>query len=134
MNLIFALIIITGFLPFIIVLLRIKGIRKLEKYGVKTTGTVCQTPLGTLRGINKILIEYRINETGIIIRKDIAVAGLPYKEGDKLPLYYDKDDPGKMQLDSGKGFIFMLVFTLIIAVFAVAACWMIYTGIQTGEF
>lgn len=134
MNLIFAVIMIIGFLPLIIVLFRIKGIRKMEKYGVKTTGIVCQTPLGTHRGINKVLIEYRINETGIIIKKEISVAGLPYKEGDKLPLYYDKDDPGKIQLDSGKGFIFMLVFTFIIAVFAVAACWMIYSGIQTGEF
>ncbi|HMS35028.1 MAG TPA: DUF3592 domain-containing protein [Ignavibacteria bacterium] len=134
MNLIFAVIIIIGFLPLAIVLFRINGKRRMEKNGVKTTGTVSQTPSGTFRGINKVLIEYRINETGIIIKKEISVAGLPYKEGDKLPLYYDKNDPGKIQLDSGRGFIFMLVFTFLIAVFAVAACWMIYTGIQTGEF
>ncbi len=134
MSLIFAGIMIIGLLPFMIVLFRIKSISRMKKYGVKTTCVVCETPHGTIRGINRVLIEYKINETGIIIKKEISVAGLPYKEGDKLPIYYDRNDPGKIHLDSGKGFIFMLVFTLLIAVFTAAACWMIYTGIQAGNF
>jgi hypothetical protein len=134
MNWIFAGIILIGLLPFIIVLYRIRSINRLKKNGVKTTGIVCETPQGTLRGLNRVLIEYKINESGILFKKEITVAGLPYKAGNKLPIYYDINDPGKIQLDSGSGFTFMLIFTFLIAVFTAAACLMIYNGVQTGNF
>jgi len=132
-NGIYALIIAIGFLPLAIVLYKINTVRRMKKSGVKAIGTIRDVPYGSLRQINKVLIEYIVKETGNVIIKDIPVAGRPYQVGDKLPLYYDRNNPNKMQLDSGKNFIFLLLFTLFLAIFFIIACFMIYKSVQTGE-
>lgn len=130
---IYAGLILIGFMPLMIVIFKISKVKKMKRLGVKTTGIVKDVPMGTLRGLNRVMIEYEVKESGIIISKEITVAGLPYKEGDILPVYYDKSNPDDMLLDSGSGFIFLLIFTILIAAFVIAACYMIYSGIQSGE-
>ena len=67
------------------------------------------------------------------VRKELTVAGMPYYIGQELTLYYDKENPHNMLFDSGKGFIVMIVFTLLIAAFFIAACFMINSSILKGE-
>jgi len=133
MYLIYGVLIVIGFLPFAVILYKMNRVKRMKKYGVKATGEVLDVPFGTPRALNRVLIEYTVKETGVVIKKGITVAGLPYQAGDKLPLYYDRQDPHKMLLDSGSGFTLMLVFTLLIAVFIIAACFMIQRSIETGE-
>ena len=133
MYLIYAVLIVIGFLPFAVILYKMNRVNRMKKYGVKATGEVLDVPFGTLRGLNRVVIGYTVKETGAVITKEITVAGLPYQAGDKLPMYYDRQDPHKMLLDAGSGFTFMLVFTLLIAVFTIAACFMIQNSIETGE-
>lgn len=130
---IYAVLIVIGFLPFAVILYKMNRVKRMKKYGENATATVLDVPFGTLRGLNRVLIEYTVKETGTVIKKEITVAGLPYQAGDKLPMYYDRQDPQKMLLDAGSGFTFMLVFTLLIAVFVIAACFMIQKSIETGE-
>jgi len=133
MYLIYAALTVLGFLPFAIILYKINRFNRMKKNGVSTTGIVLDVPFGSLRRLNRVTINYTVKETGILITKEIVVAGLPYRIGDKLPMYYDRLDPHKMLIDAGKGFTFMLVFTFLIAVFIIAACFMIQTGIESGE-
>jgi len=133
MNAIYALIIVIGFLPFAIILYKRNKVKRMKKFGVKGVGTVRDVPFGSYRHLNKVLIEYTVKENGTVITKEITVAGLPYQVGDNLPLYYDKQNPHKMALDSGSGFTIMLLFTLLLAIFIIAACFMINYSIETGQ-
>ena len=130
---IYAGLITIGSLPFVIVLYKISSVNRMKKNGVKTTCIIRDVPFGTLRGLNRVMIEYRLNESGIVIKKEITVAGMPYKAGDSLPIYYDRSDPEKMLLDSGSGFSLLLLFTILLAAFVITACYLIYTGILSGE-
>jgi hypothetical protein len=104
----------------------------MKQSGVKTNAIVTQIPLGGTRSLNSVTIEYTVMETRTIYRKTISVAGSPYSVGQKLPMYYDKNNPGKMVLDSGKVFIGMVIFTLIIAAFGIVACFLINDTIVNG--
>ena len=105
----------------------------MKKNGIKTTCIIRDVSFGTLRGMNRVMVEYRLNESTIIIAKEITVAGMPYKAGDSLPMYYDRNDPEKMLLDSGSGFSVQLLLTILLAAFVITACYLIYTGILSGE-
>lgn len=105
----------------------------MKKDGVKTTGTIRRLIGSSLKGLNSVIIEYPIEGSNQLVQKQITVAGLPYQVGDKLPLYYDPNDPNKMIFDSGKGFIMLLIFTLLLAGFMITACFMISKSIAAGE-
>lgn len=130
---IYAGLITIGFLPFVIVLYKISRVNRMKKTGVKTTCIIRNVPSGTLRGLNRVMIEYRLSESGIIITKEITVAGIPYKTGDILPIYYDRNDPEKMLLNSESGFSVLLLFTILLGAFVITACYLIYSGIRSGE-
>ena len=105
----------------------------MKKDGIKSTATVLQLSGNSLRGLNRVLIQYPVAGTGEIIRKEIIVAGVPYSPGDNLPMYYDRNDPHKMILDGGKSFIVMIVFTSIIALFLLFAVYMIRKAVAEGS-
>lgn len=105
----------------IIITRKIKNDR-LKKIGVATTATVKNVHGFSTRSINLVEVEYRVKETGETISKNLRVAGLPYLVGDELPMIYDPVNPRRMQLDFKKGFIPMLVFTIIIAAAIIFAC------------
>lgn len=123
---------ILGFVPLTIVLFRIQNVRRMKKSGVRTDAIVTQVPLSTTRSLNSVTIEYTVMETRTIYRRSISVAGAPYSIGDKLPIYYDRNNPEKMVLDSGKVFIGMVIFTLLIAAFGILACFLINNTIEKG--
>src|SRR6185295_19960418 len=102
MNWIYILLITLGFLPLAIVLYKINRQKKMKRNGIKSTDTVLQLSGNSLRGLNRLLIQYPVTATGEIIRKEIIVAGVPYKTGDNLPMYYDRNNPHRMILDGGK--------------------------------
>jgi len=133
MNVIYALLTAIGFIPFAIILYKINKVKRMKKFGVKAAGTVREVPFGSYRNMNKVLIEYTVKGNAKVITKEIIVAGMPYQVGDNLPLYYDSQNPHKMVLDSGKGFTIMLLFTLLLAIFIIAACFMINYSIETGQ-
>jgi hypothetical protein len=70
------------------------------------------------------LIEYKL-ESGEMISNQITVGGMPYDIGDNLPVYYDRNDPYNMILDPGKSYIVIVIFTLLIALSMMGACFMI---------
>ncbi len=117
---------IIGFLPMIVVLYRKRRSDWLVKHGSKTEATVKMVHGYSSRSLNAVDIEYRVVETGHIIEKSILVAGSPYSAGDRFPIYYDPKNPRKPQVALKKGFIFILVFTLIIAAFVIFACFKLY--------
>ena len=133
MFFLYALLIALGFAPFLIILYKMSQVRRMKRDGVKTTGTIRQLTGRSLKGLNSVIIEYPIEGSKQVIQKRITVAGLPYQTGDKLPLYYDRSDPNKMLIDSGKGFIVLIVFTLLLAAFSIAACFLIDKSIAAGE-
>ncbi|MGB4844130.1 MAG: DUF3592 domain-containing protein [Ferruginibacter sp.] len=133
MNWIYALLIVFGFLPFFIVLYKMNRFKKIKLHGVSTTATVKQAPYVGHKRLNRIVIQYEVKETGRMLNTEIVVAGIPYTEGQTLTVYYYPQYPHKVILDGGKSFVFGLVFTLIIAAFIIAACFMINKGIEAGE-
>lgn len=133
MIFIYAFLIVLGFIPFLIVLYKMNKVKRMKRDGVKTMSTVRQLSGNALKGLNTVVIEYPVEGSNQVVQKQITVAGIPYRVGDKLPLYYDRNNPGKMLLDSGKGFIVLLVFTLLLAAFFIAACFMIQRSIEAGE-
>ncbi len=133
MSFIYTLLITLGFAPFLIILYKMGRVRRMKRDGVKTTGTIRRLIGNSLKGLNSVVIEYPIEGSNQVVQKQITVAGLPYQVNDKLPLYYDRNDPNKMLIDSGKGFIVLIVFTLVLAAFSIAACFLINKSIAAGE-
>lgn len=105
----------------------------MKRNGVKTMGTIRELSGSSLKGLNSVVIEYPIKGSSEVVQKHVSVAGMPYRAGDQLPLYYDRNDPDKMLFDSGKSFIVLLVFTLLLAAFFIAACVMIHQSVAAGE-
>lgn len=105
----------------------------MKRNGVKTVGTIRELSGNSLKGLNSAIIEYPIEGSNEVVQKQISVAGMPYQVGDQLPLYYDRNSPGKMMFDSGKSFTILLIFTLLLAAFFIAACFMINNSIAAGE-
>jgi hypothetical protein len=133
MGFIYASLIVLGFIPFLIILYKMNRVKRMKRTGVKTVGTIRELSGSSLKGLNSLVIEYSIEGSNEVVQKQISVAGMPYRVGDQLPLYYDRNDPNKMLFDSGKSFIILLVFTLLLAVFFIAACFMIHQSIAAGE-
>jgi hypothetical protein len=130
---IYALLIPIGFLPFLIVLYKMKRLKRRRQTWIKTMATVRQIFGFSYRYINVFLIEYTIAATGEVISKKIPVAGLPYAVGETLPVIYNPQNPRKILLDAGKSFTGMLIFTLLIAAIIIFACFMIQKGVASGE-
>jgi hypothetical protein len=133
MTIIYAIMIAIGFVPFIIALFKMRRIKRMQKDAVKTTATVKQFYTRSIKGMNRVLIEFTIVETGQVIEQEIIVGGMPYAIGDELPLLYEKDNPAKNILDPGKSYIAILIFTLLLAAFMIFACYMIEGSIERGE-
>jgi Protein of unknown function (DUF3592) len=130
---IYILLISTGFLPLVVVLYKMSKVKRMKRNGIKTNGIV-QIVYGiSQRYLNSIVIEYTIAATNQVISKKIVVGGIPYRVGESLPLYYDRDKPEKMLLDSGKSFTTLLVFTLLLAAGIIAACFFIQSSVNSGQ-
>ena len=116
---------IIGFLPFAIAVYKMKRTSKMKGNGISTTAVVRELYGNSLRGMNRVLIEYK-TETGQYISKQIIVGGNPYSVGQNLPVYYDPKDPYNMVLDPGKSYIIILIFTLLLAAFMIFAAVQVY--------
>ena len=133
MAAIYTMLIVAGFVPFLVVLYKMNRLNRLKKNGIRVMGTVRAVNGSASRSLNSVIIEYPVDGTPETIVKEVPVAGMPYHAGQMLPLYYQPNDPRKMQFDSGKNFIFLLVFTGLIAGFMIAACFFISRSIAAGE-
>ncbi|MPR36309.1 DUF3592 domain-containing protein [Salmonirosea aquatica] len=129
----YTVIVILGFVPLVITLSRIRAVKRMKEQGTHVMGTIREVSGSTGKSLNSAIIQYTIVETGESVGLRITVAGMPYQIGQQLPLYYNKQNPADIQLDSGKGFIFQLIFTGLIALFSIAACFLIQHSINTGE-
>ncbi|MEO5947137.1 MAG: hypothetical protein ABIP79_10015 [Chitinophagaceae bacterium] len=69
MNWLYFLLIVVVFLPFLVVLYRIKKLKRWRKTCVATSATVVKIPLGFYNRINSSTIQYSIKETGQKIEK-----------------------------------------------------------------
>ena len=116
---------IIGFFPFAISVYKMKRTSKMKSNGLPTTAVVRELYGDSVRGINRVLIEYRTAE-GMFISKQIFVGGMPYSVGQSLPVYYDANDPYNMVLDPGKTYIGILIFTLLVAAFMIFAAFQVY--------
>ena len=121
-----------GFLPMAVILIRKNSNDKLKKHGIATTAVVRDVYGVSLRGINQVRVEYRVIDTGKVLSKNLRVAGIPYSIGDELPVIYDPVNPKRMQLDMRKGYIPVLIFTIIIAAFVIFACFKIKEMLDSG--
>ena len=130
---IYIIIIVLSFLPFFITIYKLRRAQRMRKQGIKTTAHVKKIYGYSLRGMNRVLIEFPL-ENGRLVSQQIVVGGVPYKEGDQLPFIYDKNDPAKNIINSGSGYSILLVFTLLLALFSIFACYKIKKGIETGNF
>lgn len=133
MNGIYAAIIAFGFIPFIITMFKMKKMKRLRATGIKTKAIVREVYGRSPNGMNRVLIEYDVRGSHEPYKKNIIVAGTPYSPGDELPLVHAENKPGNPMVDSGKGYIFLIIFTLIIAIGMIAACYMIDRSIAAGE-
>lgn len=133
MNWIYISLIAVGFFPLLVVFYKMNKMKQMRKNGIKVTATVTSVPVGLHNEMNAVVIEYREKETGQLIEKQIAVAGNPYGVGQQLPLLYKKDNPTEIILDSGKGYIFILVFAILVAVGMIIASFMIHQAVANGE-
>jgi hypothetical protein len=133
MNWIYALLITLGFLPLAIVLYKMNKQKKMKRDGIRSTATVMKLLGNSLRGLNRMIVQYPVIGTSGTITKEIIVAGTPYGPGDTLPVYYDRNDPYKMILDGGKSFIVLIVFTSLIALFIIFATYMIRKAVAGGS-
>ena len=128
----YAIMIIIGFVPFIITLFKMKRINKMRMAGIKTTAVVKELYGMQLRGINKVLIEFNL-ETGQLVSQVITVGGVPYKLGDKLPLIYERNNPAKNIVDPGKYYKIISVIAFLLGIGMIGACYLIQGSIESGE-
>jgi hypothetical protein len=120
MVFIYAFLIAIGFLPFAIIVYKMKRLERRRLTWTKTMATVREIYGFSYRSINIFLIEFTNPETKETITKKIPVAGLPYAIGETLPIIYNPQNPRKILLDAGKkSFTGMMVFTLLIAAFII---------------
>jgi hypothetical protein len=128
MIVVYVLIIMLGFVPFLVIVYRMNAVKSLSKTGVKVMATVKEISRksASSTSLTTVTITYPLKSTGQTVRKQIFVAGSPYDIGDRLPMYYDSKDPFKIQLDSARIFIFLIFFTLLIAAVSIWACYMIH--------
>jgi Protein of unknown function (DUF3592) len=134
MAIIYIILLVLGFLPFLIVLYKVKKANKIKREGIKTTGIVRGMSGSHSSKLSSLVIDYYINETNQWVRKNLIVSGRPYEVGQELPLYYDRKDPNKMAVGEGKGHIVMIVLTLLLAAFVVAACFLINRDLANATF
>ncbi|HMK04827.1 MAG TPA: DUF3592 domain-containing protein [Ferruginibacter sp.] len=121
-----------GFLPFIIVLYKMRRVQRMKREGIKTMAIVRGISGSPGAKLSGMVIDYFIEDSNQWMRKQLTVAGMPYSVGQELPVYYDKKHPHKMVLDPGKGSIVMIIFTLLIAAFVIAACFFINKDLANG--
>lgn len=130
---IYLLIAAFGFIPFMIVLYKMNKLKRMKSNGIKTTALIKEVFGVSHHHLNSVVIEYLVEDTRQVITKKILVAGLPYQVGDHIPIYYNKQRPTKMLVDAGKNFTFSIVFTLLLAIILIAACFLIQNSINKGE-
>lgn len=133
MIIIYIIIITLGFCPLAIALYKMNKTKAMKTVGIRAMATVRQIKAYSSNGMNNVEIEYTIKETGQVVTKTIIVAGSPYQTGQQLPMYYSTENPYAMVLDPGKSYTLILVFTLLIALFMITACFLIQNSIDKGE-
>ncbi len=133
MAIIYTIMIIIGFVPFIITLFKMKRFKRMRQQGIKTTATVKEIYGRSAKGMNRIGIEFKL-ETGQLVSQEIIVGGMPYDIGDELPLIYERADPAKNIPDPGNSYIIIVVFAFLLAIFVLFACYKIQQGLETGQF
>lgn len=128
----YALLVVLGAMPLLFILYRIRKVNRLKKTGVQTMAIVREIETFSTRSINRVTIDYYMEDGLHYIRTQIKVAGTPYDIGQELPIVYDRKNPHQMQLDSGKGFILLVVFTAIIFIFSIVACFLVADTYKSG--
>lgn len=132
MTTIYAIMIVIGFVPFIITLYKQIRMHYMRKNGSKATAVVKEISGYSLGGMSRVLIEF-LPKTGQLVSKEIMVAGTPYKKGDRLPLIYKKDNPAITILDSGKSYYAIVIIAFLLGLFVIGACFLIQGSIEKGE-
>lgn len=120
----YAIMIVIGFVPFIITFFKMKRINKMRMTGIKTIAVVKELYGMQLRGINKVLIEFNL-ETDQLVSHVLTVRGVPYKLGDKLPLIYERNNPGKNIVDPGKYYTIISVIAFLLGMGMIGACFLV---------
>jgi len=134
MILLYCLLILLGFTPLIIVVIKISNVQKLKRHGVKVEGIVREVTGSVSSGLSTVIIEYPVVGTPHIVSKKLTVGGMPYSVGQRLILYYDPVQPHEMRFDSGKGFILLIVFTLLLAALMIFLCFWISDNVANTSF
>lgn len=131
MTIVYAIMIIIGFLPFLFTLFKMRRMTQVRNAGAKSTAVIKELYGLSLKGVNNVLMEFKL-ETGQLVSQVISVMGVPYKPGDELSLIYERDNPAKNIIDSGKSYIIIVVFAFLLGIGMMGACYLIQRSIENG--
>lgn len=99
-------------------------LRTFKRKALATTATV--THVETRRGVKGnayyvLTLEYRTIDTAQLFTRH-AISAKKYAPGSILPLMYLPDDPAKFSIGSGKGFPYMIAFSMVLLLLIVWFC------------
>jgi hypothetical protein len=113
---IFSIILISiSILPLLMVLIKMRILRSFKQKAVSTTATITHVEKRSGFKGNAyyvLTLEYRTIDTGRLFTKH-SITSKKQQAGITVPLMYLPDKPEKFSIDSGKGYPYMIVITLV---------------------
>lgn len=136
MQFIYIGLILLAAFPLVLTIWRMSWSAKIKKRGVFTDSVV--THIRTLRmprggTVDILTLEYKDRATGQSYKGRATVATRRYKVGDRMELAYLPDRPAKYAIDTKKGYLFILIFCIILFLFVLFAVYKINGMVQTGQ-
>lgn len=122
--------------PLFLTIRRMRVAVKIKKNGIHTNGVI--TRINTIRtgrggAMDILTLEYKDAATGQPHNGRATVTPYKYKVGDSMPVVYLPDRPSKYAIDAKNAYWGVLIFCIILFLFAVFATYKINEMVQSGQ-
>ena len=133
MIILYILLIIVGALPMIVFLLKRQRYYRILRQGTKTTAQVTEAKRIRYRGNathDRVFFSYLPAGAGQYMQGDFITRIGKHRRGDLVDIYYLPGNPQKNAVPGSKGELGMFVFTVLIFLFVVFACYKIHEEVK----
>lgn len=124
MILLYILLPLIGAIPLIMVIIKIRNAQRVIKYGIKVEAVVVKIiPWGTsIRNrLDSLLLQYVVEERKEIFQQYATAVPGEKRLGDKMQILYLPENPHKITVMGGKGYIPILIFSILLFLFVIFA-------------
>ncbi len=136
MIFIYILLIVAGALPLIVFLIKRKNYQAILRNGTAASAVVTDKRLIRFnRGITieRVSFAYLPKEAIQYFTGQLTTAVGKYKKGEQLVVFYLSENPKKCAVPGSKGEIVFLIFTILILLLVIFACFKIHETLEVGN-